>query len=263
MNFIKHFIGWMDQMATDDRLTPHHVSLYVSLFSLWNLHHFRNPISIARQEVMQISKIGSVNTYLRCLKQLHQWGYLKYEPSYNPLRGSKVYLYRFDNAPDTGTDAAAKQVPITQVRPSLNYINNTNHENIDSDSEPANTSSFSNDERKNEPPIGLLDDPTQKEKVALKRKRVDFLPPDEVSVKAFFQSQQYPEMEAQKFFNYFQSNGWKVGGRASMQDWQAAARNWMLNANKYRNENTATNHTPSPRPGRLDIRDDKDYEEPL
>lgn len=62
----------MNRTATDDRLTPHHVSLYISLFSLWNLHHFRNPISIARQEGMQLSKIGSVNTYLRYLKELRQ-----------------------------------------------------------------------------------------------------------------------------------------------------------------------------------------------
>lgn len=33
------------------------------------------------------------------------------------------------------------------------------------------------------------------------------------------------EVEAAKFFDYYSSNGWKVGGKA-MKDWQAAARNW-------------------------------------
>lgn len=95
MNFIKHFLGLMDRIAVDERLTPHHVSLYVTLFHVWNLNHFRNPVSIARSEMMHLSKIGSVNTYLRCLKELSQWGYLTYEPSFNAMRGSKVYLYRF------------------------------------------------------------------------------------------------------------------------------------------------------------------------
>lgn len=35
--------------------------------------------------------------------------------------------------------------------------------------------------------------------------------------------------EAQKFFDYFQSNGWKVGGRAAMRDWKASLRNWKRN----------------------------------
>lgn len=28
------------------------------------------------------------------------------------------------------------------------------------------------------------------------------------------------------FFDHFESNGWKVGGKAAMKDWKAAARNW-------------------------------------
>jgi hypothetical protein len=35
-------------------------------------------------------------------------------------------------------------------------------------------------------------------------------------------------LEAQKFFDFYTSNGWKVG-RNSMKDWQATARNWMNN----------------------------------
>lgn len=36
-------------------------------------------------------------------------------------------------------------------------------------------------------------------------------------------------MEAQKFYDYFSSNGWKVGGKAVMKDWKAACRNWIRN----------------------------------
>ena len=38
--------------------------------------------------------------------------------------------------------------------------------------------------------------------------------------------------QAPRFVNYYQSNGWKVG-RHPMQDWQAAARNWLLNTKTY------------------------------
>ncbi len=33
-------------------------------------------------------------------------------------------------------------------------------------------------------------------------------------------------LEAEKFWNHFESNGWRVGGRAPMKDWRAALRNW-------------------------------------
>lgn len=37
-----------------------------------------------------------------------------------------------------------------------------------------------------------------------------------------------PETEAEKFFNYYQSNGWRVG-RNPMKSWQAAMVNWRTN----------------------------------
>jgi lipopolysaccharide export LptBFGC system permease protein LptF len=38
-------------------------------------------------------------------------------------------------------------------------------------------------------------------------------------------------LEAQKFFDYYTSNGWKVG-KNSMKDWHATVRNWMNNSHK-------------------------------
>ncbi len=42
----------------------------------------------------------------------------------------------------------------------------------------------------------------------------------------FFTNNVSTKEEAEKYFDYFKSNGWKVG-RSSMKDWQAAARNWI------------------------------------
>jgi len=33
--------------------------------------------------------------------------------------------------------------------------------------------------------------------------------------------------EAEKFIDYYESNGWKVGGKGAMKNWQAAVRNWV------------------------------------
>src|ERR1700751_2356910 len=111
INYILHLNQAFSKFCDDDRLSPFHVSLYFSLFQYWNLAKFRNPISISRAETMRAAKIGSVNTYIRCMKELHNWKYFEYQPSYNPLKGSKVHMYNFDNANNktrnNGTDISA------------------------------------------------------------------------------------------------------------------------------------------------------------
>lgn len=43
--------------------------------------------------------------------------------------------------------------------------------------------------------------------------------------------------EATAFFNYYESNGWKVG-RNPMKNWEASARNWMNNSHKLKSQTT-------------------------
>ena len=95
MNYIKHLNAVMIRITEDKRLNSSHVSLYLALFQSWNLSRFNNPISIVREDMMMISKIGSKTTYHKCIKDLHKWKYLKYIPSNNPLKGSNVYMFNF------------------------------------------------------------------------------------------------------------------------------------------------------------------------
>ena len=78
------------------------------------------------------------------------------------------------------------------------------------------------------------------------------------NVKTYFLGQNFPEIEAIKFFNYFSSVGWLVGGKIPMVDWQAAAQNWMLNAIKFKSY-----EKPPDRAKHLNTENDKDYGEPL
>ena len=92
MNYIKHLTGFFDKVVKDRTLNPTHVSVYMALFQFWNCNRFINPVSISRDEVMRISKISSKATYHKCLKNLHALGYINYEPSYNPFKGSQDFL---------------------------------------------------------------------------------------------------------------------------------------------------------------------------
>lgn len=46
--------------------------------------------------------------------------------------------------------------------------------------------------------------------------------------------------EAEKFFDYYQANGWRVG-KNPMKDWKAAARNWLKNKSNYNKQTLKTN----------------------
>jgi hypothetical protein len=279
MNYIKHLTGFFEKVAIDKTLNPTHVSLYMSLFQFWNCNRFKNPISISRDEVMRISKISSKATYHKCLKNLHSLGYINYEPSYNPFKGSHVYLFNFSDdlkpIPKNERNTIPKNEPVFELvneqvvnklctssgtgteQALVSYINNTNIPNISNDLKIVNL----DEQAKNfQIDDGFLKSETveQKEKSSDKKEKV--IAPKIEEVKSYFLNQKFPELEAIKFFNYFSSNGWLVGGKTPMVDWQAAAQNWILNSINF---NHYTDTTPTNRAKHLNTGTDKDYSEPL
>lgn len=57
-----------------------------------------------------------------------------------------------------------------------------------------------------------------------KQKRKNFVKPTVEEIAAFCKEKNY-NVNAQQFFNYYESNGWKIG-RNAMKSWQAAVQNW-------------------------------------
>lgn len=58
---------------------------------------------------MYLAHIGSVNTYTKCVKQLHQWGYIEYFPSFNPNTGSKITCISFEKGSEKAGSKADKK----------------------------------------------------------------------------------------------------------------------------------------------------------
>jgi hypothetical protein len=348
MNYIKHLTGFFEKVALDRTLNPTHVSLYIALFQFWNCNRFKNPISINRDEVMRISKISSKATYHKCLKNLHSLGYINYQPSFNPFRGSHVILFNFseDLKPAPKSERKPKNEPLIElvseqalnksctssetgteqaVVPSINYLNNTNilnkknvsnlekhsknfekinNSNLKTENSKEEKSSAKKEEK--EMPENLVDEKTNfsspafadynaehtensRQKNCAKKEifstfadtyenqtessrqkdeschteLVEVSPnqklnPDIEHVKTYFQKNNFPELEAQKFFNYFTSIGWLVGGKTPMTNWQAAAQNWMINAPKF-----ISNPEQPNRAKNLNTTTEKNYAEPL
>lgn len=51
--------------------------------------------------------------------------------------------------------------------------------------------------------------------------------------------------QAQRFFDHYTANGWKIGGRAAMKDWKAAVRNWITNSKDFKNGTHKQNNRKS------------------
>jgi hypothetical protein len=272
MNYIKHLSGFFDRIIPDRNLNPTHISLYIALFQFWNINRFLNPISITRDEVMRISKISSKATYHKCMRDLNDKGYLQYEPSFNPYKGSMVFLFDFSEGPKpVPKKASTSEKNLTKNEPVLNQQRTSIDPSTGTSTEQALVSSINNTNITNLSKVANLGEPTpnfenaplfseekKEEEKKLDEKKKPISTPSQEEVQSFFLDQSFAELEAQKFFNYFSSIGWLVGGKTPMKNWRAAAENWMLNAPNFITKENQTN-----RAKRLNTETDKDYAEPL
>ncbi len=303
VNFIKHLLGISESFIADERLSPLHISLYYALFHSWNLSKFQSPISISRHDIMRACKIGSANTYTKCLKELDEWNYIKYIPSHNPYKGSQIHMYNFNKTTNNATDISINKTSdktgkkttaktnVKAVIPSINTSNNTNKVNKQNkNKEHEHTRKKSNSKSslvvtklfvsKSVPldeGVSQSDGGEKRKKVAPKKEKpkapfsLGEGRGDEAQrpkrpllkeIQYYFSAKQWPPIEAEKFFNYYQSNGWLVGGKTPMRSWKACASNWILNSEKF---NTEKFPSPLEKGGgmRLNATTDKNYNEPL
>jgi hypothetical protein len=83
-------INWVDlvtsfyaRVQADGRVSPTHISLYFAL-----LHEARNapgfPFYLQKGRVMRLAKICSPVTVNKCLRELHEYGYIIYKPNFKP-----------------------------------------------------------------------------------------------------------------------------------------------------------------------------------
>lgn len=204
---------------------------------------FREEINVRRDEMMMLSKIGSANTYTRCIRELDEWGFIGYKASNSKFKSSKVHMYRFDNGADNGSDNGSDNASVQDMRP---FINNTKtKKKPNKPTKPSKGESHSPHS-----PKDSISTPSDS-KTPLR-----FVPPTLDQVQSFFSENKSDYLEAEKYFNHFQSNGWLVGGRTKMKDWQAAARNWILRAKSYAEKSNPTLQ-------RLNAKQNTNYNEPL
>ncbi|PJE44600.1 MAG: transcriptional regulator [Flavobacterium sp.] len=303
MNYIKHLSGFFEKVVLDYDFNPTHISLYIAIFQVWNQNRFVNPISISRDELMRISKISSKATYHKCIKDLVKNGYIIYSPSYNPYKSSMVEILELDFYTKPITRKEAKKLKNEQVdEPVLNqhctsndtsteqvyiYTNNINNTNslndINSESKKIEKLNFQPDFKNDFVIPSAAEGPKKKLREKKRYKPDDDIqsvssrarhpersrgtrdegPPDIEEVKNYFQEKNCAPEEAERFFNYYASKGWLVGGKSKMKDWRASCNHWILNIERFNPKNRHPELVEGPKPNHLHTTNQKDYNEPL
>jgi hypothetical protein len=246
MNYIHQINAFYEKVHKDDRIRPTHITIYMALFQVWNETRFSDCIFINRNEIMQLSKIGSLNTYTKCMKELTEWGYLKYIPSYISYKGSQVVMKEFTpqangrkyhstgnneastpaedsqyKSDKTGGEASEQEVRryyINNNKPSKQKINTTNikmgeeknlHEPPKKNKEDNDSSSFN---RKKESPKAVL-----------------FSDSEFADKERFKGGLAGSDFEAANLDYYHEIiKNWSLSKGAKKVDWMATAKNWML-----------------------------------
>ena len=186
-------------------------------------------------------------------------------PQVQPLFDAKTIqvnpeIFSIGCKSDTSKDAFMPQVRCkndtsfdAKMHPSINNINLNKKTGREEKKQTQNSEIENLSFEKNNLP-GLSKNEKEKRKKVAPKKEKDFIPSSLDEVLSFFLANHYPELEAKKFFFHFESNGWKVGGKSPMKNWQAAAHNWMLNVQKFEPMQKQTEEETNPT---------KRYDEPL
>ena len=124
VNYIIQLNSAFALFNNDNRIKQGHITLYLAFFQKWNREFFKRVIIINREWIMEKAKFKSKTTYHNYLKDLNDWGYLRYYPSYHPAIGSKVQMSIFFTSDGQGL---ANCVP----EPGQNMIPSYKHKTIE------------------------------------------------------------------------------------------------------------------------------------
>jgi hypothetical protein len=90
MREIDILVFFVQQGRTNERLKATHISVYMALFCCWNIVNYQVPFRISRKRIMEMSKIQSIATYHKCMREISEFGYIEYKPSFDKFQGTQV-----------------------------------------------------------------------------------------------------------------------------------------------------------------------------
>lgn len=84
--------NFFEAISQDGRISITHIGIYAALLQYRLINGFTNPIQVFSRQIMQLAKISAPITYHRCIRELNDYGYIRYVPSFNRREASRIYF---------------------------------------------------------------------------------------------------------------------------------------------------------------------------
>jgi hypothetical protein len=92
--------SFFEAIARDPRISCGHIGIYSALLQCWATRQYRQPLMVFSHQVIGLAKVSSRDTYFRYVRQLSEYGYIRYEPSFSRKQPSVIHLGGAGQAPD-------------------------------------------------------------------------------------------------------------------------------------------------------------------
>lgn len=92
MKFSYPIDNFLRRAAYDNRLLPSHISLFMAMFYYSPERSPRSDFQVSRKKLMHFARIKSIATYHKCVRELVDFGYIIYMPSYHPHLASTISI---------------------------------------------------------------------------------------------------------------------------------------------------------------------------
>ncbi|SFB49941.1 hypothetical protein [Algoriphagus aquimarinus] len=86
---LENFMSGIDK---DPRISLSHIGVFSVLLHAREEYGGIEPFPIKRKKLMKAAKISSTATYFKIIRQLHEYGYICYLPTFNRMSQSRVAL---------------------------------------------------------------------------------------------------------------------------------------------------------------------------
>ncbi len=98
MEALKPLSDFFLAIENDCRISITHIGVYAALLQYWKEQQYVNPLQVFSYEIMCKAKISASTTYHKCIRDLSDYGYIRYIPSFKRNQGSKIYImYKYIN----------------------------------------------------------------------------------------------------------------------------------------------------------------------
>ncbi|UKJ09235.1 hypothetical protein [Solitalea lacus] len=89
---LKLLSAFFDAIHADPKVSSRHISLYMAILKCYYNQECKCPVHVYSYELMPLAKISSSATFHKTLRELDEYRYIRYVPSFDNRNRSRIFL---------------------------------------------------------------------------------------------------------------------------------------------------------------------------